>query len=668
MDDPSLLGARAREELFAEALDLLDVTERHVGELEDADLRRPADAEHLREVFRAVHTFKGLSGLFGVAALTDFAHAFEDLLDALRFDRLPLDHAVYALLDDATAALSRRVLSLRAGSTALDATFDAALSRLRERATVDDAPVDEAALPEWARGLTTHEEHRLRVRLGEGDDVVAVRVRCPVERVDAALAEARARASEFGEVIACVPTGDVMGDELEVDVLLASRRGPAELRNALERVAVDVVALATGPTGAMVPAGELSVMVGGEAGRVLPSVRVDIRRFDHLLADVGELALLRNGLADLAERARGAPSAVGPAELTRLQRSLGRTIHSLQRELLEARMVPLGQVFERLGREVRKLTRELSREARLVVTGAATSLDKQQVDELAAPLMHLLRNAIDHGIESPADRLARSKDREGTITVNAWQSGSHVVVEVEDDGRGIDVGDVRRAAVARGLVDASAAQTMGEAELLGLLFLPGFSTRAEVTGTSGRGVGLDVVRSAIACLGGVVDLRSERGLYTRVTITLPVTLAIVACLVVEASGRPYAIPLAAIAEVVRVTADAAQRVDGRGVITRGGRSVPLFSLGAWLGLDHGGGDDPFAVLLSFAGRVVAVRVGRIVSRRDVVIKPLGAGLREVRGFAGAAELGDQRATLVLDPAALLDDLLATDRPLGRGPS
>ncbi len=663
MDDPTLLDARAREELFAEALDLVDVMERHVGALEDADLRRPADAEHLREIFRAVHTLKGISGLFGVAAIADFAHAFEDLLDALRFDRLALDHAVYALLDDATATLSRRVLSLRAGDASDDPAFDEVLSRMRERATGDDAPADEAPLPEWARGLTTHEEHRLRARLTAGDDVLAVRVRSSLERVDGALTEARAKASEFGEVIACVPTGDMTGDELELDVLLASQRTPAEVRNALERVAVDVVALATGSRGAMVAVGEVST----EVGRVLPSVRVDIRRFDHLLADVGELALLRNGLAELADRARGA-SSVGPAELARLQRSLGRTIHSLQRGLLEARMVPLGQAFERLGREVRKLSRELSREVRLVVTGAATSLDKQQVDELAAPLMHLLRNAVDHGIESPTDRFARGKAREGTISVNAWQSGSHVVVEVEDDGRGIDVGDVRRVAVARGLVDATTARSMGDRELLGLLFRPGFSTRAEVTGTSGRGVGLDVVRAVIARLGGVVDLRSERGVYTRVTVTLPVTLAVVACLVVEASGRPYAVPLSAISEVVRVTADAAQRVDGRAVISRRGRSIPLFSLGRWMGHAPGEGDDPFAVLLSFAGRVVGVRVARIVSRRDVVIKPLGAGLRDVRGFAGAAELGDHRATLVLDPAALLDDLLASDRAIDGGPS
>jgi two-component system chemotaxis sensor kinase CheA len=669
MGDASPLGARAQEELFAEAQDLVDAAERHAAALEGADLRRPADAEHLHELFRAVHTLKGISGLFGILAIADFAHALEDLLDALRFERVRLDADAHALLDDATAALGRRVVALRMGAALDDPAFDRVLARLGAwRASPAAAPkevIDDAAvLPGWLRSLTAHEEHRLRARLGEGDAILAVRVRCPLDEIDAALSRARAKAAELGEVITCLPTGEMLGEEMEIDVLLASSAPVLAVRNALERVAVDVTALELAPTPGAAPLPEASLAVerpAGEAGRMLPSVRMDIRRLDQLLAGVGELALLRNSLADLAERAKGASPGASAAELARLQRALGRTINSLQRDLLDARMVPLGQVFERLGREVRKLSRLLSKDVRLVVTGAATSLDKLQVDELGAPLAHVLRNAVDHGIELPDERAARGKSREGTITVNAWQSGSHVVVEVEDDGAGVDVAQVRRAALGRGLIDAAAAEAMGERELLGLLFRPGFSTRAEVTGTSGRGVGLDVVRSAIARLGGIVDLRTELGVFTRVIITLPVTLAIVSCLVVETAGRRYAIPLAAVAEVARVASSSVQRVDGRSVISREGRTIPLFVLGRWLGHDGAAADGSVAVLLSFAGRVVGVRVDRIVSRRDVVIKPLGPSLRDVRGFAGAAELGDHGVTLVLDPAALLEDLLASER-------
>ena len=673
MGDASPLGARAQEELFAEAQDLVDAAERHAAALEGADLRRPADAEHLHELFRAVHTLKGLSGLFGILAIADFAHALEDLLDALRFERVRLDADAHALLDDATAALRRRVVALRMGAPDDDPAFDRVLARLgawrASPATKPTEVIDDAvALPGWLRSLTAHEEHRLRARLAEGDAILAVRVRCPLDEIDAALSRARSRAAAFGEVITCLPTGEMLGEEMELDLLLASSAPVVAVRNALERVAVDVTALelAAGAGAALVP--EASVALdrpAGEAGRMLPSVRMDIRRLDQLLAGVGELALLRNSLADMAERAKGASSpGTSAAELARLQRALGRTINSLQRDLLDARMVPLGQVFERLGREVRKLSRVLSKDVRLVVTGAATSLDKLQVDELGAPLAHVLRNAVDHGIELPEQRAARGKSREGTITINAWQSGSHVVVEVEDDGAGVDAAQVRRAALARGLIDRAAAEAMGERELLGLLFRPGFSTKAEVTGTSGRGVGLDVVRSAIARLGGVVDVKTELGVFTRVIITLPVTLAIVSCLVVETAGRRYAIPLAAVTEVVRVASSALPRVDGRSVVSREGRTMPLFVLARWLGHEASGAEGSVAVLLSFAGRVVGVLVDRIVSRRDVVIKPLGPSLRDVRGFAGAAELGDHGVTLVLDPAALLEDLLATERDEG----
>lgn len=676
MGEAPPLGARAQEELFAEAQDLVDAAERHVAALEGADLRRPADAERLQEVFRAVHTLKGISGLFGLGDVAGFAHSLEDLLDALRFERVRLDPAVHAVLDDATAALVRRVAALRASAPLEDPAFDRVYVRLRAwspppaQALTASSADDAKPLPDWLRALTAHEEHRLRARLGAGDGILAVRVRCPLDRIDAALAAARARAADFGEVITCLPTGAMAGEEMEIDVLLASRSTAVAVRNALEGVAVDVAVVDLAPSRlrSLAPSEAVDALdrPAGEAGRMLPSVRMDIRRLDQLLAGVGELALLRNNLAGLAERAKASAPGASAAELARLQRALGRTISSLQRGLLEARMVPLGQVFERLEREVRKLSRVLSKEVRLVVTGAATSLDKLQVDELGPPLLHVLRNAVDHGIEGPDERVARGKVREGTVTVNAWQSGSQVVVEVEDDGRGVDVEAVRRAALTRGLIGASAAGAMGERELLALLFRPGFSTRAEVTGTSGRGVGMDVVRSAIARLGGVVDVRSELGLYTRVVITLPVTLAIVSCLVVETAGRRYAIPLAAVAEVARVAPSAAQRVDGEAVLSREGRTVPLFALGHWLGHPGSGAEGTVAVLLSFAGRVVGVLVDRIVSRRDVVIKPLGPSLRDVRGFAGAAELGDRGATLVLDPAAVLEDLLASGHER-RGP-
>jgi len=308
MDEASPLGVRARHQLLAEAQDLLDAAKRHLAALVGADLRRPADAEQLSELFRAVHTLKGLAGFCGLDAVAGLAHALEDLLDALSSGRVDLDVDARALLHDSTAALGRH------------------------------------------------------------------------------LAAAGERRSE-------------------------------------------------------------------EAGRM-------------------------------------------PA-------------------------------FERMGWEVRVLSRALSKDVRLVVAGEANSLHGLPMDALGAPLAHVLRNAVDHGIELPDERVARGKNRQGSITVRAWRSGGVLVLEVEDDGAGIDVMAVRSAAVAQCLVDRAAAEAMGEQELLEMLFRPGFSTRAEITGISGRGVGLDAVRSAIARLGGNVGLRTRLGVFTRVIITLPVTLATV---------------------------------------------------------------------------------------------------------------------------------------------
>lgn len=311
MDEASPLGASARHELLAEAQGLLDAAGPHLAALASADLRRPADAEHLSELFRAVHSIKGLVGFCGLDAVEGLAHAFEDLLDALRSGRVDLDAETRALLLDSTEALGRHIAA----------------------------------------------------------------------------------------------------------------------------------------------AGDQGARRSGEPGRM-------------------------------------------PA-------------------------------FERMGMEVRVLSRALSKEVRLVVSGEASSLDRLPMDALGAPLAHVLRNAVDHGIELPDERVARGKSREGTITVRAWRSGGVVALEVEDDGAGVDVMAVRSAAVARGLIDRPAAEAMTERELLDMLLRPGLSTRAEVTGTSGRGVGLDVLRAAVARLGGSVGLQTTLGVFTRVVVTLPVALAAV---------------------------------------------------------------------------------------------------------------------------------------------
>jgi two-component system chemotaxis sensor kinase CheA len=260
---------------------------------------------------------------------------------------------------------------------------------------------------------------------------------------------------------------------------------------------------------------------------------------------VGELAIVCTSLGRVVEQLRATRAQRElAADLHRLQRSFDRHLDSMRHGILEVRMVPLGQVFDKLARVVRQISREADKMVNLVITGAETEVDKLIVEELSDPLMHMMRNAIDHGIESRTERQAVGKPAVGTIALNAFQKGNHVVIEIEDDGKGIRTDRLVEAAIARGLITADVARVMGRREILNFVFVPGLTTRTEVSALSGRGVGMDVVKTNISKLGGVIDLQSELGIGTKVTITLPITLAIISALVVKISEQYFAIPLA----------------------------------------------------------------------------------------------------------------------------
>jgi two-component system chemotaxis sensor kinase CheA len=393
-------------------------------------------------------------------------------------------------------------------------------------------------------------------------------------------------------------------------------------------------------------------------------VRVDIRKLDRLMNVVGELVLVKNGVARLAERLRaGDEVARLGLELFREARALDRRLAELQSGVLEVRMVPLGQVFEKLARMVRKVARELDKEVDFQVEGSEVELDKLIVEELSDPLMHLIRNALDHGVEPPETRRAAGKPALARLRLVAAQKGSRVVVAVEDDGAGMDERRIREVAVSRGLVSAEAAAELGRIEVLNLIFLPGFSTAREVTALSGRGVGMDVVRNNIGNLSGIIDVHTERGRGTRFEITLPVTLAIVRALLVGVCGRTYAVPLNSVLEILEVRPADVRTIETREVVTLRGATVPLVRLGRHFGLEPPPAPGPlYVVVVGLAQRRLGIAVDALQGQNDVVVKPLGRALAGVRGIAGATDLGGRRTVLVLDVGAIIGEVLADDRP------
>jgi two-component system chemotaxis sensor kinase CheA len=388
------------------------------------------------------------------------------------------------------------------------------------------------------------------------------------------------------------------------------------------------------------------------------TVRVDIRKLDHLMNIVGELALVRSGIQGVFDDLRR--DRVHAELARRLQdelRRLNRKLEDLQRGIQEVRMVPLSQVFDKLHRVVRQMSRESERkEIQFVVTGGDTKLDKLMIEELSEPMMHIIRNAIDHGIEDRDTRRSRGKPDHGTIAISAEQRGNKVVIEVFDDGNGIDTKTLVQRAVSKGVISEEASRSMSRDEQINLIFLPGLSTRAVADQNSGRGVGMDVVKTKITRMDGTINSYTELGQGTRFTITLPTTLAIIKALVIRTAGRTYAIPLNSVTESLMIGYDQIKTVERREVYILRNRTLPLVRLDEMFSLSRPA-DQPeptqgYIVVVKLAAQQLGLLVDDLVGQQDIVIKSLGRALKGIPGIAGATELGGQQTALVLDVRAV----------------
>ena len=685
-------GDRARDEFLSEAQEIVETFSRNLLSLDASVREGSADPALVNESFRAVHTLKGLAGLFGAQRLAALSHRLEDLLDDLRLGRAPLGLDTLDVLFSAVDAYARLLASERQGKDDPIPAVDELLSRLDRlggQAPPKPTPVSDYDLDPGLLGvLTEYEEHRLRTNLEQKLRLYRLRVQFDLATIDKALEDMKTRAKRHGEIITYLPTGEAASpDTIELDLLMASRDDLATLIGSLggENVVIEEIPRrrATGipsmpaprtplrpgapprtdaPGDSVPPPRAIEPSQEGPSLRSLTqTVRVDIRKLDYLMNVVGELAIVKSALGRLTERLRAEGQRQLVAELQRSHRSFDRRLAELQAGILEVRMVPLGQVFERLARVVRQISREMRKEIRLVITGAETEIDKLIVEELSDPLMHMIRNAIDHGIETAQRRAEVGKPAAGTIALNAYQKGNHVMIEVEDDGRGIDEQAVLAKAIAMGRVHTDQARELSREELLGLIFLPGVSTRETADDVSGRGVGMDIVKTNIARLGGIIDIQSESGIGTKVTITLPITLAIVSALMVRIAGNVFAIPLASVSEALWLDEAGTERLDSREVITLRGATLPICRLERLLRLERAPTDPvprrPYVVVVSLGNRKLGLVVDHLFGQQDIVIKPLGRTLASVRGFAGATELGDQRVGLVIDASAIVDEVL-----------
>ncbi len=669
-------------DFVSEAEDILDNLESSISVLMDLspdDHRKP---DLINAIFRSAHSLKGLSGMLNLDRISTLSHRMESLLDAMRLDKVSLSPEVVDALSDGVQILVRMVRAVGEqgdeGKADIQEFIDH-LEHLKEGGGPHAAVTDLDEVLDVPHGLTDvlseYEEHRFRDNVAKGIPFYRLSCDLPLASFDTDLKTVTETIKEIGELLTTLPKPEPAGEGM-IGFLLyfTSREDPAavagrlaETRHEVEAVSFRTRgAVSSGPsrpgTSQPLAASEARTSHGEDrdlmedAKGVSNTVRVDIAKLDFLMNLVGELTILKSMVARAGARMR--EHAI--PEQSPLISDMEKAISALDKRLVElrdgvmgVRMVPMGQLFTRLQRVTKKIAREMGKQVRIEFIGADTELDKMIMEEMISPLVHVVRNAIDHGVETAERRKDAGKKEEGFIRFSALQQGNHVVVEVEDDGAGIDVARVRAKAVEKGILRPD--EELNEENLLSVLFRPGFSTKEKVTEISGRGVGMNVVKEALDRVGGTVEIHSAPGRGTAVVLTLPITLAILQALMVRSCGRIFAVPIGAVQEASAVPRSAIRTIEGREVITLRERTLPLIRLDAIFGIAQEGVDPEslFVVVIGVGNRSMGLLVEELVGKQDIVIKSLGATFTRTPGLAGAAELGDQSTVLVLDVAGLI---------------
>ncbi|CUA81460.1 Chemotaxis protein histidine kinase CheA [Gulbenkiania indica] len=608
------------QDFLMESTELLSDVDNKLVELE----KRPEDRALLNDIFRGFHTIKGGAGFLNVTPMVHLCHRTENLFDKLRNGELKLNPEVMDVILNATGIVRDMFDTLAQGLMPGDA----------------DAKVL-ADLDEVLAGRTP------------GRTPAAPATPAPPAAAPAAPAPSTDGGPDWQALYQAIQPGSTApATPVSADQAPTPAPEPATAAQAVE------VIPAAAPVPVERPASKPMTNKGGSGGGQENTIRIDTQRLDMVLNLSGEIGLTKNRLTTL--RTEILQGSHDPNTLRSLDESISQLdllVSDLQNAVMKTRMQPIGRLFQKYPRLARDLARQLGKEVELVLSGEETELDKTMIEDLNDPLVHLVRNAVDHGIESPEERLAAGKKAQSVVQLTAEQVGDHILIEITDDGRGMHADSLRRKAIEKGLIDVETANSLDEKQCLQLIFLPGFSTKDQISSVSGRGVGMDVVRTNIQKLNGRIDINSVPGEGTRISISLPLTLAILPVLVVRACNQPFAVPLAMVREIITIDSNAIQEVSGKPTIVVRDEILPLRTLAGLLGWAPT--QKPcFGVLMQSAEKSFILAIDSFVGRDDVVIKPL-QNIRP-KGVAGATLSGDGSVVLVLD----MEDLLSASDASG----
>jgi len=690
MDDELL------QDFLIEAGEILEQLNEQLVELENS----PEDSELLNAVFRGFHTIKGGAGFLSIDAMVAICHRTEDIFNMLRNDELKINNHLMDTILPVLDVLNAQFDALRSGEepqaaeqsllTALEGIISGDTEGVAEpeEAVAEPAPVEASEVEETSSAAVatssdeiTDEEFEALLDDLHGKSDTAEKTKSAAssyeedkkndeiteDEFEALLDDLHGKGSfdASNETSSAKPAAssyeeDKKNDEItedEFDALLDDLHGagksatsavskPAEAKKEPPKVAEQKPA----------PVAEVKKETKPAAAKEKPpadtSVRVDTSRLDEIMNMVGELVLVRNRISRLGSEGGDAAG----EEMTKAIANLDLVTADLQRSVMKTRMQPIKKVFGRFPRVVRDLARSLKKDIKLEMVGEDTDLDKNLVEALADPLVHLVRNSVDHGVEMPDVRQKNGKPAQGTVTLSASQEGDHILLSITDDGGGMNADVLRNIAINKGLYDEESASRLTDVECYNLIFAPGFSTKEEISDISGRGVGMDVVKTGITSLNGSIEIDSELGKGTVISIKVPLTLAIMSTLMVRLKDQLFSLPLVNVNEIFHLDLTKTNIMDGKRVVLVRGKTLPLYYLNNWLV------EGESTAAIPKEGHVVVVHIGtqkvgfivdELIGQEEVVIKPLGALLHGISGLAGATITGDGGIALIVDIPGLM---------------
>lgn len=683
MDKPQ---EKAIKDFISEAEEILESLSEDVEQAyEQFERSMKIKPDLVNKIFREMHSLKGLASMMSLEKITTVSHDMESLLDKVRMGKIKFSKEIFSILDETKKVLRNLVVDVGKGEEKTDPVpllEKIAIAMGAEPVKAQPTQKTLKLSEETLKSLTEYEEHRLKENLEEGNKIYGIKVGFDFSDFDTRLRALTESLNNNGEVISTLPLVEpalpegihfrlLFGTELEqkaVEALVSPANG--EVESLIETSAApqpDKKEAASKKEEISEEIDDKSQNVEQEEGQsfseeaedikgISNSVKVDIAKLDEVMGLVGELGIIKSSFKKIAEAISGKSELEDlHRDLTRQLRSMEKKLEDLQRSIIDIRMVPIGQIFSKLNRTARRIARGFGKEVTIEMYGGETELDKRIMDELVTPLVHIIRNAIDHGLETSSERLKIGKPTEGLLSISAYHRGNAIVIEVTDDGRGLDYEKIRASAVKKGIVGESV--VLSPEECLELIFQPGFSSSDKVTEVSGRGVGLDVVKTTVERLKGSISVWTEKGKGTTFQIILPITLAIIQSLIVKCANQNFAIPISSIIESFKIKESDIEYVDQREVYNLRGITLPILRLESRFDLKRGEtkkeNDLLFVVVAKRGDRAAGIVVDDLVGEQETVIHPIGKRLGSLPGIAGATEVGENQVILVIDTSSLL---------------